>query len=299
MRCTEREERNRLRAQGTESQERTRDRPNELEGEEEIQRGKKAKRHKENKEETREEEKQKWPTKPYREAEALFKTNEFLRSLVERAREDGIKDQEACCAQIECTRGVKVHSMNANGIRARRREEVFENYLRRELPDVLLVQEFRCSSAKFFAKARMKELLQELSYGLAIINACEFNFGYAGTEILSRVPVLGHEFLEEDKEGRMISVDFGAFALANVYSPNSGRPGELKTMPKREAFEKKLRRRVKELQKLKPTIVVGNLNVTAREKDMHEQWDPELWAVHPSSTEKEKSGSGSYASSQT
>ena len=50
---------------------------------------------------------------------------------------------------------------------------------------MLLIQEFRCS---VFDKGKIKALLQELGYGVVIINACEYNIGYARTAILSPYP---------------------------------------------------------------------------------------------------------------
>jgi hypothetical protein len=53
---------------------------------------------------------------------------------------------------------------------------------------VLLIQEFRCSAAKFFGKGKIKALLQELGYGVVIINACEYNIGYAGRPYYPEYP---------------------------------------------------------------------------------------------------------------
>ena len=106
---------------------------------------------------------------------------------------------------------------------------------------------------------------------MVIINTCEFNIGYAGTAILFRVPILSHQLMDNDEEGRVIAVDFGGFTMVNIYSPNSGRPVELKTMPKRRAFEKKLREMLLRLQKEKPVLAVGDLNIADRPQDVHEQ----------------------------
>jgi hypothetical protein len=210
-----------------------------------------------------------WPKKPYvGTSEALFSENAFLRRIVQRASHD---DGNRCCAHGEYLRDIKVHSTNANGIRARIRKGAFECYLRRERPDVLLIQEFRCDATKFFSKSRTKETLQELGYGVVIINTCEYNIGYAGTAILSRVPILSHQLMTDDEEGRVIAVDFGGFTMVNIYSPNSGRPLELKTMPKRRTFETKLRKMILQLQKKQPVLAVGDLNVAYRPQDVHEQ----------------------------
>ena len=188
---------------------------------------------------------------------------------------------------IAQTPSIKVHSLNANGIRARTKHEVFARYLRKEQPGILFIQEFRCTADKFLSRKGIKEILQELNYHTTIINTCAYNVGYAGTAILSKFPVQQHEFLDDDKEGRLIAADFGQFIAVNVYSPNSGRPNELAAMPKRTAFEQRLRTKIKGLQKRKPTIVVGDLNVAPRPQDRHDHWLPDQWLTHPSTTRQE------------
>ena len=94
--------------------------------------------------------------------------------------------------------------------------------------------------------------------------------------------------MDNDDEGRVIAVDFGGFTMVNIYSPNSGRPIELKTMPKRRAFEKKLREMLLRLQKKQPVLAIGDLNIADRPQDVHEQWNAETWATHPSTTTEEK-----------
>jgi exodeoxyribonuclease III len=199
------------------------------------------------------------------------------------------KDQtiETIAIAVAQAPDIKVHSLNANGIRARLKQDVFSQYLSQESPDVLFIQEFRCTADKFFAKKDIKATLKELGYGTTIINTCQYNVGYAGTAIFSKLPVLQYEFLDNDKEGRFIAADFGKFIAANVYSPNSGRPGELAAMPKRKDFESRLRAKVLQLQKRKPTIVIGDLNVAPRRQDKHERWDPAYWRTHPSTTPQE------------
>ena len=181
---------------------------------------------------------------------------------------------------------MKIHSLNANGIRARTKEDAFARYLRTELPDLLLVQEFRSSADKFFARKGIKELIEELRY-VVIINPCNYNVGYAGTAIFARVSAEDPESLDHNEEGRLIAVDCGYFFAANVYTPNSGRPGELAAMPKRLAFDRRLQNKINELQKRKPVIVVGDLNVASRPQDRHTHWQPEQWLNHPSTTRQE------------
>ena len=224
-----------------------------------------------------------WPDEPYQHAAALLDQNVYLRDVV-RGHQQTNQTIAMTIAQVST---MKIHSLNANGIRARTKEDAFARYLRAELPDLLLIQEFRCSADKFFARKGIRELLDELRYDTVIINPCNYNVGYAGTAIFARISAEDPEFLDLDEEGRFIAVDCGSFFATNVYTPNSGRPGELAAMPKRLAFDRRLQHKINELRKRKPVIVVGDLNVAWRPQDRHTHWQPEQWLNHPSTTEQE------------
>jgi exodeoxyribonuclease-3 len=95
--------------------------------------------------------------------------------------------------------------------------------------------------------------------------------GYSGTAIFSRIaPVsvrsgIGSEL--HDREGRVITAEFEAFFLVNVYVPNSQR--ELTRLSYRtESWEPAFLAFLKDLEKMKPVIVCGDLNVAHREIDL-------------------------------
>jgi exodeoxyribonuclease-3 len=71
---------------------------------------------------------------------------------------------------------------------------------------------------------------------------------------------------EHDHEGRVITVEFPEFNLVNVYTPNSKR--ELERLDYRMAWEDAFQNYVKELDKMKPVIICGDLNVAHEEIDL-------------------------------
>ncbi len=96
--------------------------------------------------------------------------------------------------------------------------------------------------------------------------------GYAGTALFTRRSPLSVSYgigqapgLYSD-EGRLITADFGDFFLVNSYSPNVQR--ELTRMDYRMRFEDDLRAYLTELDRTKPVILCGDLNVAHEEIDL-------------------------------
>jgi len=94
--------------------------------------------------------------------------------------------------------------------------------------------------------------------------------GYSGTAVFTRIKPLsvtyGMNLEEHDQEGRIITVEFEDFFLVNVYTPNSKR--ELMRLDYRMRWEDDFRSYLKELDKKKPVIVCGDLNVAHEEIDI-------------------------------
>lgn len=94
--------------------------------------------------------------------------------------------------------------------------------------------------------------------------------GYSGTVVISKIkPInvtygLGKE--EHDKEGRIITLEFEKFYLVNCYTPNSKR--ELERLDYRMIWEDEVRSYLKELDKMKPVVYCGDLNVAHNEIDL-------------------------------
>ncbi len=94
--------------------------------------------------------------------------------------------------------------------------------------------------------------------------------GYSGTAIFTRQPALsvryGMGVEEHDREGRMITLDMGDFYLLTVYTPNAQR--ELTRLPYRMAWEDAFLAYLKGLEKNKPVVFCGDLNVAHEEIDL-------------------------------
>ena len=94
--------------------------------------------------------------------------------------------------------------------------------------------------------------------------------GYSGTAIFTKHEPLSVKFGlgidEHDHEGRAITLEFENFYLLNVYTPNSQR--ELTRLDYRMTWEDALRNYMMELDKVKPVIYCGDLNVAHEEIDL-------------------------------
>ena len=71
---------------------------------------------------------------------------------------------------------------------------------------------------------------------------------------------------EHDQEGRVIAAEFADFILVTVYTPNSG--SELKRLEYRQKWDADFLSYLKELEKKKPLLVCGDLNVAHQEIDL-------------------------------
>ena len=94
--------------------------------------------------------------------------------------------------------------------------------------------------------------------------------GYSGTAVFAkREPIsvrYGIGIDEHDHEGRAITLEYENFYLLSVYTPNAQR--ELARLDYRMKWEDALRAYMIELDKNKPVIYCGDLNVAHEEKDI-------------------------------
>ncbi|MBP2650292.1 MAG: exodeoxyribonuclease Xth [Firmicutes bacterium] len=94
--------------------------------------------------------------------------------------------------------------------------------------------------------------------------------GYSGTVIFTRIKPqsvkYGMNLAEHDQEGRMITLEFDSFFLVNVYTPNSQRG--LLRLDYRLKWEQAFRSYLNDLDKIKPVIICGDLNVAHQEIDI-------------------------------
>ena len=94
--------------------------------------------------------------------------------------------------------------------------------------------------------------------------------GYSGTAVFTRVRplnvTLGMDAYKEDREGRIICLEFEPYFLITVYTPNSKQ--ELLRLDDRMDWEDAFLRYINDLQKKKPVIICGDMNVAHQEIDL-------------------------------
>jgi len=94
--------------------------------------------------------------------------------------------------------------------------------------------------------------------------------GYSGTAVFSKMKPLsvsyGLDIEEHDQEGRVITLEFESFYLVNVYTPNS--KDGLARLPYRMEWEIAFRNYLMELDRKKPVIACGDMNVAHNEIDL-------------------------------
>lgn len=94
--------------------------------------------------------------------------------------------------------------------------------------------------------------------------------GYSGTAIFTKKKPInvsyGIGIEEHDKEGRIITLEFENFYFVDCYTPNS--KIELERLEYRMIWEDEIRRYLQNLDKIKPVIYCGDLNVAHKEIDL-------------------------------
>ena len=86
------------------------------------------------------------------------------------------------------------------------------------------------------------------------------------TKIKPKKVTYGIGIEEHDKEGRVITLEFKEFYMVNCYTPNSKR--ELERLQYRQVWEDDFREYLNKLNKIKPVILCGDLNVAHEEIDL-------------------------------
>jgi exodeoxyribonuclease-3 len=169
---------------------------------------------------------------------------------------------------------MKIYSWNVNGIRAVIKKEQFRPFIEKHRPDILCLQE---------TKAEQGQAVIDLPEYTEYWNSAEKK-GYSGTAIFSKVKPLSiingftddiamkhgltaDSYGDPAKEGRVISAEFEKFYVVTVYTPNS--KGDLSRLGLRDKqWDPAFLEHCKELEKKKPVIFCGDLNVAHTEDDL-------------------------------
>lgn len=153
----------------------------------------------------------------------------------------------------------KLISWNVNGLRACMNKG-FLDFFEEQNADIFCLQETKVQEGQM-------EWTPEGYY--AYWNYAEKK-GYSGTAVFTKEePVsvtYGIRNPEHDREGRVITLEFDTFYFVTVYTPNSQR--ELARLDYRMQWEDAFRSYLMELDKKKPVIVTGDMNVAHQEIDL-------------------------------
>ena len=154
---------------------------------------------------------------------------------------------------------MKIISWNVNGLRACMAKG-FMNFFNEVKADVFCIQESKMQK-------NQSNFIFDGYY--QFWNDAEKK-GYSGTIILSKTKPINVcndiGITHHDKEGRVIVAEYKTFFLVNVYTPNSKR--ELERLAYRQEWEDDFRKFLKGLERNKPIVICGDLNVAHKEIDL-------------------------------
>ena len=153
----------------------------------------------------------------------------------------------------------KLISWNVNGLRACVTKG-FEDFFKEIDADIFCLQETKLQAGQI-------DFSPEGYH-------CYWNYaekkGYSGTAMFTKEEPLsvrlGIGVEEHDREGRVITAEFEDFFAVTCYTPNS--QNELRRLDYRMEWEDAFLSYLKELEKTKPVILCGDLNVAHKEIDL-------------------------------
>ena len=154
---------------------------------------------------------------------------------------------------------MRLVTWNVNGLRACLGKG-FLDFFQRVDADVVCLQE---------TKLQPDQIALELPGYRPFWNSAEKK-GYSGTAVFTRVEPLsvtcGIGLDAHDHEGRVITAEFDGFFLVCCYTPNA--QNELARIDYRMQWEDDFRAYLMELDKKKPVVLCGDLNVAHEEIDL-------------------------------
>jgi exodeoxyribonuclease III len=169
---------------------------------------------------------------------------------------------------------MKIYSWNVNGIRAVLKKNFFYPFLEAHRPDILCLQETKAERGQVEV-----DLPDYQEYWNSAVRK-----GYSGTAIFSktkplqviddlpkdiaeRYGVADDEYGDSTQEGRVIAAEFDTFFVVTVYTPNA--KDDLSRLKLRhEKWDPAFLAYCQRLEKTKPVIFCGDLNVAHTELDL-------------------------------
>ena len=158
---------------------------------------------------------------------------------------------------------MKLISWNVNGLRAVVGKG-FADFFHEANADIFCLQETKMQ------EEQVDDHIKSIFEGYHMYWNSAIKKGYSGTAIFTKNKPIsvtyGIGIEEHDQEGRVITAEFENFYLVNCYTPNSKR--ELARLDYRMIWENEFRNYLLKLDKRKPVILCGDLNVAHKEIDL-------------------------------
>ena len=151
-------------------------------------------------------------------------------------------------------------SWNVNGLRACMKKG-FSEFYQAQRPDFLCLQE-----------TKMERGQADIPLGEGVLEfwSSAEKKGYSGTAVFARTEPLsvsyGMDLDKHDHEGRLITLEYPEFWLVDCYTPNA--QSELARIGYRMEREDDLLEDLQSLDKTKPVVYCGDLNVAHQEIDL-------------------------------
>lgn len=169
---------------------------------------------------------------------------------------------------------MKLYSWNVNGIRAVINKGAFQKFIAKHQPDILCLQETKAEQGQaeidlpdyqeFWHSAKRKGYS-----GTAIftkIKPLNVSYGFP-KDIIEKYAVTGDTYGSPNDEGRLIAAEFDDYYVVTVYTPNS--KGDLSRLELRDKhWDPAFLAYMKQLEKKKPVLFCGDLNVAHTEDDL-------------------------------
>ncbi len=169
---------------------------------------------------------------------------------------------------------MKIYAWNVNGIRAVIKKGEFQKFMAEHRPDILCLNE---------TKAEQGQAEIDLPEYEEYWNSSRARKGYSGTAIFTKIKPLAiindipEEFVkagglvndnygQSNDEGRVIAAEFDEFYIVTAYTPNA--KDDLTRLPLRRQWDKAVMLYCADLQKKKPVIYCGDMNVAHTEDDL-------------------------------
>lgn len=169
---------------------------------------------------------------------------------------------------------MQLYSWNVNGIRAVWNKGAFQEFIKKYQPDILCLQE---------TKAQPDQSPVDLPDYEEYWFSAEKK-GYSGTaifskqkplqimngfpeDIIKKYKVTGDTYGDPNKEGRVMAAEFKDYYVVTVYTPNA--KDDLSRIPLRHKhWDPAFLDYIKQLEKKKPVLACGDLNVAHTEYDL-------------------------------